>query len=86
MGIRYLIGVVVALVLSTWASFSFFRGSITGAPPLYSHGRFQQLRLALCVLVGNMSTGVLIRLTDSPDALNSDSSQATIFCFRKPRK
>jgi len=32
-----ILGYVVAIVVSVWASFSFLRGSITGAPPLYSH-------------------------------------------------
>jgi hypothetical protein len=31
-------GFVVAALASAWASFAFFRGSISGAPPLYSHG------------------------------------------------
>jgi hypothetical protein len=32
-----ILGYLVAVVVSVWASFSFLRGSITGAPPLYSH-------------------------------------------------
>jgi hypothetical protein len=38
MDTRHLIGALIALALSGWASFSFFRGSITGAHPLYSRG------------------------------------------------
>jgi len=42
MDIRHLIGALIALALSTWASFSFFRGGITGASPLYSKGWLQR--------------------------------------------
>ena len=42
MKIDHPISLVVAMVFSVWASFSFFRGSITGAPPLYSKGWFQR--------------------------------------------
>ena len=31
-------GYSVAVLLSAWASYVFFRGSITGAPPMYSRG------------------------------------------------
>jgi Ni,Fe-hydrogenase I cytochrome b subunit len=32
------VGILVAMALSLWAAFVFLRGSITGAPPLYSKG------------------------------------------------
>ncbi len=31
-------GFVLAALVNAWASFSFFKGSLTGSPPLYSHG------------------------------------------------
>jgi cell division protein FtsX len=36
------IGAVIAGILSAWASFHLFRGSLKGAPPMYSHGWFQR--------------------------------------------
>jgi hypothetical protein len=39
----HIIGYSVALLLSGWASYVFFRGSLTGAPPMYSHGWFQRV-------------------------------------------
>jgi hypothetical protein len=36
-------GFVVAILVSAWASFSFFKGSLTGSPPLYSHGWSQRI-------------------------------------------
>ena len=35
-------GFVCATVVSAWASFSFFKGSLMGSPPLYSHGWLQR--------------------------------------------
>jgi hypothetical protein len=37
-----LIGPSIGSALSLWAAFIFLRGSITGAPPLYSKGLFQR--------------------------------------------
>ena len=39
---NHIIGAVVAMVLSGYASFTFLRGSLTGAPPMYSHGWFRR--------------------------------------------
>ena len=36
------VGAIIAGVLSAWASFNFLRGSLTGAPPMYSHGWVQR--------------------------------------------
>jgi hypothetical protein len=36
-------GHVIAVIVSVWASFSFLRGSITGAPPLYSQTWTQRI-------------------------------------------
>lgn len=35
-------GFVIATIVSAWASFSFLKGSLTGSPPLYSHGWLQR--------------------------------------------
>jgi len=37
-----IVGFVLATVVSAWASFSFFKGSLSGSPPLYSHGWLQR--------------------------------------------
>jgi hypothetical protein len=37
------LGYAIAVLVSVWASFSFLRGSITGAPPLYSHTWAQRI-------------------------------------------
>jgi hypothetical protein len=34
----HIVGILLALALSSWAAFIFLRSSITGAPPLYSKG------------------------------------------------
>ena len=63
MRIGYLIGAVVALVLSTWASFLFFRGSVTGAPPLYSRGPFQRaLHFAAGIIFASLAVGIVLRI------------------------
>ena len=46
------ISAAIALVLSAWASFTFLRSSITGAPPLYSSGWFAH---ALHFVAGSFS-------------------------------
>jgi hypothetical protein len=38
-----MISAIVCLVLSSWASFTFIKGAITSAPPLYSRGWFQRV-------------------------------------------
>ncbi len=38
----HLVGAQIAGMLSAWASFSFLRGSLTGAPPMYSRGWFKR--------------------------------------------
>jgi hypothetical protein len=52
----------VALVLSAWASFMFFRGSITGAPPLYSQGWLQRgLHFAAGIIFGSLAIGIALK-------------------------
>jgi len=63
MDIRHLIGALIALTFSTWASFSFFRGSITGAPPLYSRGWFQRgLHFAAGIIFGALAIGTVLKI------------------------
>ncbi len=38
-----LAGILIALVLSLWAAFLFFRSSVSGRPPLYSKGILQRI-------------------------------------------
>jgi hypothetical protein len=60
---RHLIGALIALALSVWASFSFFRGSITGAPPLYSRGWFQRgLHFAAGIIFGSLAIGIVLKI------------------------
>jgi hypothetical protein len=63
MKIGYLIGAVVALVLSMCASFLFFRGSIVGAPPLYSRGPLQRsLHFAAGIIFATLAVGIALKI------------------------
>jgi hypothetical protein len=63
MDVRHLVGALIALGFSTWASFSFFRGSITGAPPLYSRGLVQRgLHFAAGIIFGALAIGVILKI------------------------
>ncbi len=63
MKIGQVIGAVIALVLSTWASFSFFLGSITSAPPLCSRGPFQRvLHFAAGIIFASLAVGIVLRI------------------------
>jgi hypothetical protein len=62
---RHLIGALIALELSVWASFSFFRGSITGALPLYSRGWFQRgLHFAAGIIFGPLAIGIVLKIAE----------------------
>jgi hypothetical protein len=51
-----ILGYVIAVLVSVWASFSFLRGRITGAPPLYSHTWAQRiLHLIAGILFGALA-------------------------------
>jgi hypothetical protein len=57
------LGYVVAAVVSVWASFSFLRGSITGAPPLYSHTWSQRiLHFIAGILFGALAIAAAMKL------------------------
>jgi hypothetical protein len=59
------ISAAIALVLSAWASFTFFRSSITGAPPLYSSGWFAHaLHFVAGIIFGSLA--IFIALKSSP--------------------
>ncbi len=63
MDIRHLVGALIALAFSAWASFSFFRGSITGAPPLYSKGWFLRgLHFVAGIIFGALAIGVILKV------------------------
>jgi len=63
MDTRHLIGAVIALILRVEASFSFFRGSVTGAPPLYSRGPFQRtLHFAGGIIFGSLAIGIVLKI------------------------
>jgi hypothetical protein len=36
------VGVSIGAIVFAWASFTFFRGSLTGDPPMYSRGWFER--------------------------------------------
>src|SRR5215469_3890176 len=58
------IGAVIAGILSVWASFNFLRGSLTGAPPMYSHGWVQRgLHFIAGIIFASLSVGALLMLT-----------------------
>jgi hypothetical protein len=56
-------GALIALVLSLWGSYSFFRGSITGSPPLYSRGWFERgLHFAAGIIFGSLAIGIALKI------------------------
>jgi hypothetical protein len=56
-------GFVVAVLLSAWASETFFRGSITGAPPMYSRGWSQRvLHFAAGIIFGALAIAACLKL------------------------
>jgi hypothetical protein len=58
-----LLGYSIALLLSAWASYVFFRGSITGASPLYSHGWFQRsLHFTAGIIFGALTIAACLKL------------------------
>jgi uncharacterized membrane protein YfcA len=57
------IGALIGMVLSAWASFTFFRSSITGAPPLYSKGSFERsLHFVAGIIFGSLAIGIALKL------------------------
>jgi hypothetical protein len=56
-------GFVVAVFVSARASFHFLRGSITGAPPLYSHGWLQRiLHFVAEIIFGALALAASLKL------------------------
>jgi hypothetical protein len=63
MKLDHLIGAVIALILSTWASFTFFRGSLTGAPPLYSKGWYKRgLHVIAGIIFGSLAVSIALKI------------------------
>jgi hypothetical protein len=61
--VNHVIGALIAMVVSTWASFAFFRGSITGAPPLYSRGWFKRsLHFAAGIIFMSLAISIALLL------------------------
>jgi hypothetical protein len=57
------IGILVALLLSSWAAFIFLRSSITGAPPLYSKGALRRtLHFTAGVIFAALAVGAVAML------------------------
>jgi len=53
----------VAVVVTGWASYTFFKGSLTGAPLMYSHGWFQRvLHFAAGIIFGALAIGACLKL------------------------
>ena len=58
------LGAIIAGILCTWASFTFLRGSLTGAPPMYSHGWVQRgLHFIAGIIFASLAVGALLMLT-----------------------
>ena len=58
-----LVGIIVALALSLWATFLFLRSSVTGAPPLYSKGPLQRtLHFIAGVIFAALALGAVVML------------------------
>jgi hypothetical protein len=58
-----LVGLLVALALNLWAAFLFFKGSVTGAPPLYSKGVVQRiLHFIAGIIFAAVALNALLRL------------------------
>jgi hypothetical protein len=56
-------GFVLATVVSAWASFSFFKGSLRGSPPLYSHRWLQRtLHFAAGILFSVLALFACLKL------------------------
>jgi len=57
------VGFFVALAASLWAAFVFLRSSITGAPPLYSKGRWRRtLHFIAGVIFAVLAVGIGVML------------------------
>jgi len=59
----HIFGYSVALLVTARASYLFFRGSLTGAPPMYSHGWFQRvLHFTAGVIFGALTIAACLKL------------------------
>jgi len=58
------VGAIITGILCAWASFTFFRGGLTGAPPMYSHGWFQRwLHFIAGIIFASLAVGAVVMLT-----------------------
>ncbi len=57
------LALLIAVLASGWASYVFFRGSLTGAPPMYSHGWFKRvLHFTAGIILGALAIGACLKL------------------------
>jgi hypothetical protein len=63
MKVNHAIGAVIGLVLSAWASVTFLRGSVGGAPPLYSRGWHERgLHFVAGIIFGSLAIGLALKI------------------------
>lgn len=59
--VGHVIGASIGMILSAWASLIFFRGSVTGTPPLYSTGWLERsLHFAAGIIFGSLAIGIAL--------------------------
>jgi hypothetical protein len=59
----HIFGYSVAVLLPAWASYVFFRGSITGAPPMYSRGWLERiLHFIAGIIFGALTIAACLKL------------------------
>lgn len=57
------LGLLIAIIVSAWASYVFFRGSISGAPPMYSHGKLQRiLHFTAGIIFGALTVAAILKM------------------------
>jgi hypothetical protein len=57
--VGHVIGAFIGMILSASASFTFFRSSVTGTPPLYSKGALERsLHFAAGIIFGSLAVGI----------------------------
>jgi hypothetical protein len=59
----HIFGYSVAVLASAWASYVFFRGSITGVPPMYSRGWLERiLHFIAGIIFGALTVAACLKL------------------------
>jgi hypothetical protein len=79
MKVPQVFGLVVAVLVSAWASISFFRGSIIGAPPLYSRGWWRRsLHFAAGILFGALTLAACLKLFSAAVGSQGSASEGRL--------